>query len=65
MDKTTQDPDRVALRLAPDVRRRLRVFAASQGRSVQAVVAGWITERLPNDDDELAEVVRGGASREH
>jgi plasmid stability protein len=69
MDKTTKDPkpdpNRVALRLDPDTRRRLRVFAANQGRSVQVLVAGWISEHLPGDDDELAEAVRGGASREH
>jgi hypothetical protein len=69
VDKTTtgqgtaKDPDRVAVRLDPDTRRRLRVFAANQGRPIQAVLAGWIADQLPSDD-ELADAVRGGASRD-
>jgi hypothetical protein len=66
VDKTTtQDPDRVALRLAPDVRRRLRLHAAITGKSVQAVLTGWIAEHLPGDAELAEAIARGGAPGEH
>lgn len=52
----TKDPDRVALRLPPDVRRRVRLLAAIEGRTVNALLATLIARELPTDAELAAQV---------
>ncbi|MGH3272763.1 MAG: hypothetical protein ACRDNZ_00355 [Streptosporangiaceae bacterium] len=58
------DSDRVALRLGPDLRRRLRLLSALEGRSVQAVLAGMISAQLPSAAELVARVRDGGPADE-